>query len=360
MKVIRKTKDMKEFSEIAREKGKKIGFVPTMGYLHKGHIKLIRKSKRENDITVVSIFVNPTQFGPGEDYDRYPRDERRDLRICEQEKVDAVFLPTLSEIYPDGYETYVEVVELQKPLCGVSRPTHFRGVATVVSKLFNIVKPHNAYFGLKDYQQYLIVKKLCRDLNFDVRIRAVETARDNDGLATSSRNEYLSAEDRKKAVAIPLSLLLALKVVLSDGIKSTKVIEKIGRDFLKKSGVRPDYFEIRDAHTLKRKEVAEGDFVIAVAGYVGKARLIDNIIVINHKGDHKGHKSIKFKNLPVIKDRSSIKDMIEMASKNNNAREVKVSALVEDILRFADELKNRKRKTKKENKTEKGGRKKGG
>ena len=354
MKVIRKTKDMKEFSELARKKGKKIGFVPTMGYLHKGHIKLIRKSKRENDITVVSIFVNPTQFGPREDYNRYPRDERRDLKICEQEGVDVVFLPTLGEIYPEGYETYVEVVELQKPLCGVSRPTHFRGVATVVSKLFNIVKPHNAYFGLKDYQQYLIVRKLCRDLNFDVRIRAVETARDDDGLATSSRNEYLSAEDRKKAVAIPLSLLLALKTIISDKIKSTKVIEKIGKDFLKKSGVRPDYFEIRDAYTLERKEVAEGNFVIATAGYVGKARLIDNVIVINHKGNHKENKLIKFRNLPVIKDRSSIKDMMKTTSKTRE-KGVKVNALVEDILRFADELKNQKGKQKRKTKKKEGG-----
>ena len=327
MKVIRKTKDMKAFSELARREGKKIGFVPTMGYLHKGHINLIRKSKRENDITVVSIFVNPTQFGPGEDYDRYPRDEKRDLKICKQEGVDVVFLPKLNEIYPEGYETYVEVTELQKPLCGVSRPTHFRGVATVVAKLFNIVKPHNAYFGLKDYQQYLIVNKLCRDLNFDVRIRAIETSRDEDGIATSSRNEYLSTEERKKAVSIPLSLLLALKTIFSDGIKSAEKVERICRGFLKRNGVKPDYFEIRDAYTLGKKKVAEGDFIIAVAGYIGKARLIDNVVVINQKGVSTSRRPrMKFKNLPVIKDRSLLE-------------EAKIKGVdVEDILRFAHEL----------------------
>ncbi len=192
MEVIRKISQARERVWNERIKGKRVGFVPTMGFLHEGHLSLVRKCREETDFCVVSIFVNPTQFGPGEDYRDYPRDEERDLSLLEKEGVDLVFIPTVEEMYPEGYQTYVEVVELSRPLCGKFRKGHFRGVATVVTKLFNAVTPHVAYFGKKDYQQYLIIKRMVLDLNMPVEIKALPIVREKDGLAMSSRNTYLN------------------------------------------------------------------------------------------------------------------------------------------------------------------------
>lgn len=284
MKVIRKIKMMQREMEKMRKKGKKIGFVPTMGYLHQGHIKLIREARKKSDIVVVSIFVNPTQFSRGEDYEIYPRDEKRDLKICRNEKVDYVFLPEVKEMYPDGYETFVQVEELQKPLCGMFRPGHFRGVATVVSKLFNIVKPHLAFFGLKDYQQALIIKKLVRDLSFDVKIEPIETVRDSDGLALSSRNEYLSEEERKLASFIPQALIMA-KVMIDNGEQNPQKIKSECTKFLEEKGIKVQYFEIADPDNLQSQttKIDKKNYLIALAVFVGKTRLIDNFFVKNGK-----------------------------------------------------------------------------
>jgi len=206
MQVIRKTKEMQKISDRLREEKKRIGFVPTMGYLHDGHISLVRKAKELCDSVVVSIFVNPTQFGPGEDYERYPRDEERDRALLDAAGVDFFFIPEVSEMYPSGYQTFVEVAEVSKGLCGDFRPGHFRGVATVVAKLFNIVKPHVAVFGEKDYQQLLVIKRMVEDLDFDIEIIPGTLVREEDGMAMSSRNAYLSAPERKRATILHQSL----------------------------------------------------------------------------------------------------------------------------------------------------------
>jgi pantoate--beta-alanine ligase len=194
--------EMKKISNNLKKEGKSIGFVPTMGYLHKGHVSLMECSKKENDITVVSIFVNPTQFGKNEDYDKYPRDLERDLKICEEVGVDYVFHPSISQMYPEGYSTYVVMETLVDKLCGKFRPGHFKGVLTVVNKLFNIVKPDRAYFGKKDYQQYIIIKKMVQDLNIDTKVIGCPLIREEDGLALSSRNKYLTEEERKSALLL--------------------------------------------------------------------------------------------------------------------------------------------------------------
>jgi len=227
MEVIRKIKVMQEKAEDLRRKKKKIGFVPTMGYLHEGHLKIIREAKKISDVVVVSIFVNPTQFAKGEDYESYPRDEKRDLEILRKERVNFVFMPDVREMYSEDFKTFVEVSGLQDKLCGEFRPGHFKGVATVVTKLFNIVKPHVAFFGLKDYQQYVILNKMVKDLNFDIKIKPVETVRDKDGVALSSRNSYLSEEERKIAGAIPKSLLLAKDLILQGEEDAEKIKNEV-------------------------------------------------------------------------------------------------------------------------------------
>ncbi len=292
MEVIRKISLMQKRMEDLRRKGKKIGFVPTMGYLHEGHLKLVREAKKFSDILVVSIFVNPLQFARGEDYESYPRDEKRDLEMLKKEKVNFVFIP--NEMYKEDFKTYVEVTELQNELCGKFRPGHFRGVATVVAKLFNIVKPHIAFFGLKDYQQYVILKKMVEDLNFDIKIKPVETVRDKAGLALSSRNTYLSEDERKLAYSIPKSLLLAKNMILG-GEDDADKIKNTAKDFLISQGITNiDYFEIADPDTLQPvKKVDRKNCLVAVAVRIGKARLIDNIVIKNGK----------IFNLPKIKEK---------------------------------------------------------
>jgi len=279
MRIIEKVKEMKLFSEMARREGKSIGFVPTMGYLHEGHLSLVRRARAENDVVVVSIFVNPIQFGPNEDYDRYPRDFERDKMLLEKEGVDCVFYPSVEEMYPQDFSTYVEETVLSKPLCGRSRPGHFRGVCTVVAKLFNIVKPHRAYFGQKDAQQFRVLRRMVRDLNMDVEMIECPIVREPDGLAMSSRNVYLSPEERGQALALYRSLKLAEELFTKgerDALKIKREMEEFLRGFDK---VKVDYVEIVDEETLEPVSKIEKKVIVAVAAWVGKARLIDNVIL---------------------------------------------------------------------------------
>ncbi len=280
MTIIESIQKMQKLSLSARACGKRIGFVPTMGYLHEGHLSLIRIARQNSDVLVVSIFVNPTQFSPGEDFERYPRDLQRDIKLCEQEKVDIVFAPSIAEMYPDGYSTYVEVSgKMTGVLCGAFRPGHFRGVTTVVSKLFNIVQPDFAVFGQKDGQQLAVIKKMVSDLNMPVEIISAPTMREKDGLAMSSRNEYLTADERAVAPALYQSLLLAQKMI-SAGVRDANAIISAMREMLEGFAVfRIQYIEIVDADTLQPIQKIEGKVMIALAAFLGKTRLIDNIII---------------------------------------------------------------------------------
>ncbi len=278
VQIIRTVSDMKNLAEKLR-KEKTIGFVPTMGYLHQGHLSLVKRSKAENDITVVSIFVNPTQFGPNEDYTSYPRDLKRDLSMIEKEGVDFVFVPEVEEMYPKGYSTYVNEESLSKYLCGKSRPGHFRGVCTVVTKLFNIVKPHRAYFGQKDAQQFRIIRRMVRDLNMDVEVIECPIVREPDGLAMSSRNVYLSTQEREQAVALNKSLKMAESLYRSGEKSASRIIEKI-LDYLSSfDKLKVDYVEIVDEESLEPVSQINKKVIVALAVWVGKARLIDNIIL---------------------------------------------------------------------------------
>jgi len=258
--------------------GKSIGYVPTMGYLHAGHLSLIQAARKNNDIVVVSIFVNPTQFGPNEDLESYPRDLERDSAFCEQEGADLIFHPTAEEMYPDGYTTYVETYgTITKKLCGASREGHFQGVTTVLTKLFNIIKPTNAYFGQKDAQQVAVVEKMVRELNFDLRIVPCPIVREADGLAMSSRNAYLTEEGRRDALVLSQSIELA-KTMIAEGERAAAIIKKAMTDkIMTVSYAEIDYIEIVDATTLDDVEVLKGDTLIAMAVNIGKPRLLDNV-----------------------------------------------------------------------------------
>jgi len=278
-KVVKSVESMMKLSDGFRKNGLSIGFIPTMGYLHEGHISLVKEAKKRNDIVVVSIFVNPTQFGPREDLKKYPQDMKRDLKLLSRYKVNAVFAPAAKDMYPDGYRTDVEVKGLSEKLCGASRPGHFRGVTTIVAKLFNIVRPDNAYFGEKDFQQQVIIRKMVRDLNLGVKIKSMPTVREKDGLAMSSRNTYLSKEDRVKALVINRSLKFA-KILVNSGIRSSAKIKAAISKILKTAkGLKIDYISICDPETLDEKSVIKGKTLIAVAVYVGKTRLIDNLVL---------------------------------------------------------------------------------
>lgn len=277
MKVIRKIKHMQKIAESLRKRGKKIAFVPTMGYLHEGHLSLLRIAKKRGDIVVVSVFVNPAQFGPSEDYKSYPRDERRDLSLLRKEKVDFVLIPSVEEMYPKNYQTYVDVMEMSKHLCGKSRQGHFKGVCTVVTKLFNIVKPHYAVFGKKDYQQLKIIERATRDLNMDVKIVPAETVREKDGLAMSSRNLYLSDEGRKSALSLSRALK-EVKRMVEEGERNSDVLVNKAREIIEREpSTKIDYVEIVHPMTLEPIKSIEDKAVIALAVFVGRARLIDNM-----------------------------------------------------------------------------------
>ncbi len=270
---------MKEISENWKRKGKKIAFVPTMGFLHEGHLSLVRLGKKLGDKLVVSIFVNPIQFGPAEDFREYPRDIKRDAALLEKEGVDVLFCPEAEEMYPPGFQTYVEVKELSKGLCGAYRPGHFKGVATVVLKLFNVVKPHLAIFGEKDYQQLQVIKRMVRDLNLDVEIIGHPTVREEDGLAMSSRNVYLSEKERDSALSLFKALNLAQSFV-KEGEREVGVLKKKLKEFIESHPfAKVQYIEFVDPIELTPVERIEKETLCALAVFVGKARLIDNMLI---------------------------------------------------------------------------------
>jgi len=279
MRIIKSIKEMQDISKRVRKKGMTIGFVPTMGSLHEGHLSLVREARRTSDFLVVSIFVNPIQFGPHEDMKKYPRDMKRDVLLLSRCGVDVIFYPSASSIYPKGYKTYVEVIELQGKMCGASRPGHFKGVATVVTKLFNIVKPDNAFFGEKDYQQQIIIKAMAKDLNMDINVVSMPTMREKNGLAMSSRNIYLDVAERRQAGMLYKALQLA-KTLVKNGNRNPAKIKTAMKKLIRESAsIRIDYVSICDPETLEEVKRIAGKILVAIAAYVGKARLIDNMIV---------------------------------------------------------------------------------
>ncbi|HBA54207.1 pantoate--beta-alanine ligase [Syntrophorhabdus aromaticivorans] len=278
MRTIVTVKEMQALSDELR-KDKRIAFVPTMGYLHEGHLALARKARELADIVAVSIFINPTQFGPQEDLAKYPRDFDRDAKLLEQEKTDIIFYPDAKEMYPQGYATYVQVRELQNHLCGKSRVGHFVGVATVVAKLFNIVKPHFAVFGQKDYQQLKVIERMVRDLNMDLEIVPYPTVREKDGLAMSSRNAYLNPEEREKALLIYEAMTRVESLVRSGVRDASKLRENAEQILTSRDGVTVEYVSIADTDTLEEVDQVEHKALLAIACHVGKTRLIDNTIL---------------------------------------------------------------------------------
>jgi len=262
-----------------RSKGNTIGFVPTMGYFHEGHLALMREAKKRADIAVVSLFVNPAQFGPNEDLDKYPRDLVRDKRLSANVGVDYMFAPTVEEMYPDGYATYVSVKGITDVLCGKSRPGHFQGVATVVAKLLNIIQPDVALFGEKDWQQLAVIKKMVRDLNIGVDIVDVPIVREKDGLAMSSRNTYLSPDERKAALIISRSLKLAQDMVDGGETNAGKLASALRDAIGSEKLVELEYLEVVDPQSLMQVKEIDGEVLVAIAAKVGKTRLIDNAII---------------------------------------------------------------------------------
>jgi pantoate--beta-alanine ligase len=265
--------------EDLRLSGKTLGLVPTMGFLHEGHLELMRVAKRHADVVIISIFVNPAQFGPTEDFSRYPRDTEGDLEKARKVGVDIVFLPSVQEMYPDGFQTKISVEKVTKHLCGLSRPTHFDGVTTVVAKLFNITKPHFAVFGQKDYQQLTVISRMVGDLNMDIEIVGVPTFREPDGLAMSSRNTYLSPEERKSALCLKKSLDLARSLVESGETSAAKVKRALEELILGHPYSSIDYVTLCDPVTLEDAETLEAETLLALAVRVGKTRLIDNCLL---------------------------------------------------------------------------------
>jgi len=279
MQVIRSIKDMQASSRQFRSHGKTIGFVPTMGALHEGHLSLVRCAKEENDVTVVSIFVNPIQFGPKDDFDRYPRDIKGDLDKLLPLGVDVVFIPQVQDMYPGGFSTTIDVGSIGEVLCGVARPGHFNGVAVVVAKLFNIVTPHKVYFGQKDFQQSVVIKKIVRELNFDIDIVVCPTVREADGLAMSSRNSYLNETERKSA-GVLYRALRHCEGLIARGIRNSVRIKEEMENIIKSEPmVKIEYIEIVEPESLKEVKTIESPVVICLAVRIGTTRLIDNIVV---------------------------------------------------------------------------------
>lgn len=281
MEVISKVAELQERIKNWKQAGLTIGFVPTMGYLHEGHLSLVREAKKRNDRAAVSIFVNPKQFGPAEDYNVYPRDFNRDAALLEKEGVDLIFYPAVEEMYPAGYKTYVEVEDLENRLCGRSRPGHFRGVCTVVLKLFNLIQPDEAYFGWKDAQQVIILKKMVEDLNLPVKIRSMPLIREKDGLALSSRNIYLNQQERQASIVLYRSLELAEKMIKNGERQAAKIRQQMVNLISAEPLARIDYVEIVDLQTLEPLVTIDGDALVAVAVYFGRTRLIDNLRFIS-------------------------------------------------------------------------------
>jgi pantoate--beta-alanine ligase len=283
MRVVRSRAELRQALDEPRRQGRRIGLVPTMGHFHDGHLSLMRQARRDCDVVVVSLFVNPAQFGPGEDLDSYPRDEGRDAELAALEGVDLLWTPDAEQMYPEGFATAVEVAN---DLTGVLEgdpgqrgPSHFRGVTTVVAKLFNSVQPDVAYFGRKDAQQAVVIERMTRDLDFPVQIDVLPTVRDDDGLALSSRNAYLDREQRERATAISRALRAAERAA-RDGETSTGALVRAARDELRDAGIEPEYVEARSAEDLSPIAELNGrPVLIAVAARVGRARLIDNVVI---------------------------------------------------------------------------------
>ena len=279
MLVVKTVKEVREIVSDWRKQGYSIGFVPTMGYLHEGHQSLISKSASQNDKTVVSVFVNPIQFGPNEDLATYPRDLERDMQKVEEAGGDIIFNPEPREMYPEHFTSFIDTTETTELLCGARRPVHFRGVCTVVGKLFNIVAPDRAYFGQKDAQQLATIKRFARDLNFNVEIIPCPIIREDDGLAKSSRNTYLSPEERKAAVILSKSLEKGKQALENGERDAKKVISIITESLETEPLAKVDYVEVVDFENIQRIDTVKGETLVAIAVFIGKTRLIDNFII---------------------------------------------------------------------------------
>jgi pantoate--beta-alanine ligase len=279
MKTITSLSDMRSLAASLRREGKTIGFVPTMGFLHEGHLSLIRRAREECDIVVVSIFVNPTQFGPNEDFERYPRDAEGDRKKCGSAGVDIIFMPEAKEMYPEKPTVFITVEGLSNILEGAIRPGHFRGVATVVAKLFNTVKPHKVFFGQKDFQQCVVIKRMVKGLNMDVEVVVLPIVRETEGLAMSSRNSYLNADERRAATVLYRALTAARDLFIAGAKEPEKLKQKMRAVLLTEHGVGIDYVEVSDPETLAPLDTAGGNMVLLVAARVGKTRLIDNLLI---------------------------------------------------------------------------------
>lgn len=279
MRIIESVGEMQQQTEQWRSEGKRVALVPTMGYLHEGHLSLMREARHRADVVVMSVFVNPTQFGPNEDFERYPRDLNRDVALAEGAGVDVAFAPPVPEMYPEGYKTYVEVKDITAPLCGKSRPVHFQGVATVVAKLFIVVRPHVAVFGQKDFQQLVTIRRLNRDLHLGVEVIGHPTVREADGLAMSSRNVYLTPEQRVSALGLSQSLGEAQSLVDAGERDAAVILARVRQIMESGGGVRIDYAELRHPESMEEVTRIEGPTLLALAAYLGVTRIIDNRVL---------------------------------------------------------------------------------
>lgn len=277
MKVVQTIKEVKEIVREWKESGLTVGFVPTMGFLHEGH-KSLMKLARDNDKVVVSIFVNPIQFGPGEDLERYPRDFEKDCEICAENAVDLIFYPEISEMYPGDFSTYVDVDGLTEELCGLSRPGHFRGVCTVVNKLFHIVNPDKAYFGQKDAQQLAVIKRMVRDLSMDIEVIGAPIIREADGLAMSSRNKYLNEEERCAALILSETIKLGENLVKNGEMNADRIVDAMISNIKRTPIAKIDYVKIVNADSMEAVHSIDQPILAAIAVTIGKTRLIDNFI----------------------------------------------------------------------------------
>jgi len=278
-RIIETIQEIQTYVAGCRKKGLTVGFVPTMGAFHEGHLSLMREARRRNDAVVVSVFVNPLQFSAGEDYDRYPRRLEQDTKMAESEGVEVIFTPSVAEMYPKGFDSHVDQTDLPAKLCGPFRPGHFKGVLTIVTKLFNIVKPDTAYFGQKDYQQFLLIRRAATDLNLAVESKLLPTVREDDGLAMSSRNVYLGPKQRKDATCLYRSLRRAEEMVGAGESSAARVAGEMKRLIHRVKGTRIEYIAIVNSETLEPVKEIKGKTLIALAVRIGKARLIDNAIV---------------------------------------------------------------------------------
>lgn len=279
MKVVTTVKEVRELVKGWKKEGQSVGFVPTMGYLHEGHGSLISAARKDNDKVVVSIFVNPMQFGPTEDLESYPRDLEKDSAYCESLGADLIFHPEASEMYTDGFSSFVDMSVLTEELCGLSRPVHFRGVCTVVNKLFNIVQPDRAYFGQKDAQQLAIIKHMVEDLNMDVTVIGCPIVREEDGLAKSSRNTYLSPEERKAALVLSKTIFMGQKLVEEGMTDAKKLVALMKENIEKEPLAKIDYVKAVDGLTMQQVDTLKSPGLVAMAVYIGKTRLIDNFMI---------------------------------------------------------------------------------